>query len=237
MPLKSGSSPEIVSQNISELHSGKTFARTMAKFGKKKADKQSVAIALSNSRKGRKDGGKIPHLASGGVPWFARQSARNMVHTGPIGGIGPGRKDIHNMNVPSGAYVLPAESISHLGQSNTAHGLAMASHMFGASGPYGSSGGPYGVKIPSGRGGGGTGTPKPPKLGKLADGGATEDKTMGMPVPIKSASGEFVIDPSIVKNIGEGSLEAGHKSLDRWVMKLRAKHIATLKKLPKPAQS
>ncbi len=51
MPLKRGASQSTVSQNISELHKGKTFARTRRKFGKKKADKQAVAIALSQARK------------------------------------------------------------------------------------------------------------------------------------------------------------------------------------------
>lgn len=53
MPLKPGSSQKTVSQNIRELHKGKTHARTMEKYGKKKADQQSVAIALENARKHR----------------------------------------------------------------------------------------------------------------------------------------------------------------------------------------
>lgn len=53
MPLKRGSSPKTVSSNIEELHKGKTFAKTAAKFGKKKADKQAVAIALSEARKSK----------------------------------------------------------------------------------------------------------------------------------------------------------------------------------------
>jgi hypothetical protein len=51
MPLASGTSQAVVSRNIRELHTGKTFARTKAKFGKAKADKQAVAIALSQKRK------------------------------------------------------------------------------------------------------------------------------------------------------------------------------------------
>lgn len=223
MPLIKSSSKDAVSQNI----------RTEKSAGK--PQRQAVAIALDVARRSkRKTGGGIPRMADGGVPWFARSEARAMMHTGPIGGIGPGRVDIHSMNVPAGAHVLPADSISHLGQNNTAAGLAKAAHMFGASGPYGSgSSGPYGVKIP--HGGGGTGAPKPPKLGKFAKGGEAGDTT-GQPVPIKSASGEFVIPPEIVKSIGGGSLDAGHAAIDKWILKLRARHIATLKKLPKPAK-
>lgn len=51
MPLKSGKSKKTISKNISELYSGKTYAKTKKKFGKKKADKQSVAIAFSKARK------------------------------------------------------------------------------------------------------------------------------------------------------------------------------------------
>jgi len=54
MPLKSGSSQKTISQNISELHSGNTFARTKAKFGKAKANKQAIAIAYSKARKSKK---------------------------------------------------------------------------------------------------------------------------------------------------------------------------------------
>lgn len=51
MPLKKGSSKATISNNIKEFHSGKTFAATSAKFGKAKANKQAVAVALSTARK------------------------------------------------------------------------------------------------------------------------------------------------------------------------------------------
>lgn len=54
MPLKTGKSPKTVSANISELHKGKTFAKTSKKFGKAKANKQAVAIALSQARKSKR---------------------------------------------------------------------------------------------------------------------------------------------------------------------------------------
>ena len=49
MPLKKGK--KNVGANIRELHKGKTYARAKRKFGKKKADKQAVAIALNTARK------------------------------------------------------------------------------------------------------------------------------------------------------------------------------------------
>lgn len=69
MPLKSGSSSSTVSSNIKELHSGKTYARTESKFGKHKADKQAVAIALSNARKtGRAMGGPVAGMMTSPAP-------------------------------------------------------------------------------------------------------------------------------------------------------------------------
>ena len=70
MPLKKGKSQAVVSENISELHGGKTHAKTAKKFGTKKADKQSVAIALSQARKsGRKQArGAVPrHMRGRGM--------------------------------------------------------------------------------------------------------------------------------------------------------------------------
>ncbi len=42
MPLPRGNP---IGTSIKELHKGKTYARTKAKFGKAKADRQAVAIA------------------------------------------------------------------------------------------------------------------------------------------------------------------------------------------------
>jgi hypothetical protein len=53
MPLKSGKSPKVVSSNIRELHSGPQYARTKSKLGKRTADKQAVAAALSQKRKSK----------------------------------------------------------------------------------------------------------------------------------------------------------------------------------------
>jgi hypothetical protein len=51
MPLKPGTSRKTISGNISEFHKGKTFAHTKAKFGKTRADKQAVAVALNTARR------------------------------------------------------------------------------------------------------------------------------------------------------------------------------------------
>jgi hypothetical protein len=50
MPLRKGAK---VGDSIRELHEGKTFAKTKAKFGKKRAQKQAIAIAEKNKRAGK----------------------------------------------------------------------------------------------------------------------------------------------------------------------------------------
>lgn len=54
MPLKSGYSEKTIAHNISELHGGKTYEHTEEKFGKGKANKQAIAIALAKSRESKK---------------------------------------------------------------------------------------------------------------------------------------------------------------------------------------
>ena len=51
MPLKKGKSKKVISSNIKELHTGKTYAKTKKKFGKKKANAQAIAIAFDKARK------------------------------------------------------------------------------------------------------------------------------------------------------------------------------------------
>jgi len=51
MPLKTGRGKATIASNIKELHGGATFAKTSRKFGKKKANAQAVAIAMSQARK------------------------------------------------------------------------------------------------------------------------------------------------------------------------------------------
>jgi hypothetical protein len=46
MPLIPGKGPAVVSQNIREFHKGPTFQHTAEKFGKARADKQAIAVAL-----------------------------------------------------------------------------------------------------------------------------------------------------------------------------------------------
>jgi len=165
----------------------------------------------SNGQMGQVRGYAPGGIAAPQMPWFARQEARNMTHSGPIVSAVPGRTDRLNMNVKSGSYVLPAETVSHLGQSNSIAGLKVAGHMFG---------------------GGHNSMPKPPPMVKFAQGGATGDHK----VPIVAAGGEYVIEPEQVARIGGGSVDRGHRILDAFVLHMRKKHIDTLRHLKPPAK-
>jgi hypothetical protein len=53
-------------------------------------------------------------------------------------------------------------------------------------------------------------------------------------VPIIAAGGEYIIHPDVVQDVGHGSISAGHRVLDKFVVNTRKKYAETLKKLPGP---
>jgi hypothetical protein len=243
MPLIKSGSREAIAANI------RTESQT-------KPHKQAVAIALDVARraKGRAYGGPMgapPPSLMQGYSWFEKREARNLGHTGPVVSAVPGRTDRHSIKVPSGSFVLPADTVSHLGQSNSIAGMKAASHIFGHAGPYGSG---HGMSI--GHGPGAPALPHPPKVSKLASGGSDEGGARGdedgQLVDVIVAGGEHVIPPFICRNIGRAAragsaekgaripyhpddLKIGHAVLDKFVMNTRADHVKTLKKLPEPA--
>jgi len=139
------------------------------------------------------------------------------LHTGPIHSQVAGRTDHLPMHVPNGAYVLPADIISAMGEGNTIAGFKHAKRIFGGTpygggaAPYGGSGGPYGAQMPGKAHGGEVGA-----------------------VPIVAAGGEYVLAPHEVIAAGDGDLELGHRVLDEFVKRYRAQTIKTLKNLPGP---
>lgn len=51
MPLLKGTSRKTIKKNFEEFGAGKTYARTEAKYGKSRADKQRIAVVLSEKRR------------------------------------------------------------------------------------------------------------------------------------------------------------------------------------------
>lgn len=112
MPLNKSSSDSAFKENVS------TLMHEVGESPHVQSKDQALAIAYDVKRraKKRKRGGKVK------------------IHVGPIDSAVPGRTDKHNMNVESGSYVLPSETISHLGENNTEAGYEIAKRMFPDSG-------------------------------------------------------------------------------------------------------
>ena len=130
MPLAKGSSQTVVSRNISEL----------MRSGRKRD--QAVAIALKTARETK---------AVGGVSAPKPQTSKaDRLHVGPIHSPVAGRTDHLPMHVPSGAYVIPADIVSALGEGNTMAGFRTIKTMFskapaGAYAQGGATGEPVGI--------------------------------------------------------------------------------------------
>lgn len=137
-------------------------------------------------------------------------------HTGPIHSAVAGRTDHLPMSVPEGAYVLPADIVSALGEGNTMAGFKVAKSLFDVGDITGGT--PY--KAPA--------VPYDATLPHKAEGGAASA------VKIIAAGGEHVIPPEAVTRIGKGSLDDGHQILDHFVKQVRAGTIKKLSRLPGP---
>jgi hypothetical protein len=167
-------------------------------------------------------GGNVEPITWRGMDRQARASGGEVSvtqHVGPIHSPVAGRTDHLPMNVPNGAYVIPADIISAMGEGNTMAGFKHMRRMFAGNpykpdgGPYDSHGGPYNEPL------------------ERRDGGQVNG------VPIVAAGGEYVLAPHEVRYAGNGSLEAGHRALDDFVLRTRAETIKTLKKLAPPKKN
>lgn len=130
------------------------------------------------------------------------------MRTGPLVSDVPGRTDQHAIDVPEGAYVIPADVVSGLGEGNTLAGMKILENLF----------------------------PKPMRAGKIKRHAEIPPPRMnrGGPVPIAAAGGEYIIDPETVAEIGGGDLEQGHRTLDEFVMRARQNIIQQMASLPPP---
>ena len=249
MPLQKGSSQGVVSNNIKEFHTGKTYAHTKSKFGKARADRQAVAVAMSEA-KGRAFGGVAPMMGqafNSTMPQMPRNGVAGVSAPNPLMGSPNG------INAP-GAIVGAPGAYSRGG---TTHGLTKGAIVSAVPGrtdkhfthvPSGSFVIP--ADIVSGHGEGNTiagietlnklfklGSEKANHVSKLARGGH-----VGKPVPVKLAGGEIVVPPENVhetmcrvtkKNL---SLSQAHAAMDAWVIAQRKKLRKTLASLPGPAK-
>jgi len=115
---------------------------------------QAIAAALDEARKHNAGGGlnmlHVPHVHKAKIKQ-PKAFRYTMHHTGPIHSSVAGRTDHLPMHVPSGAYVMPADIVSGMGEGNTIAGFKHMRRMFGGTPrgggaqPYNHEGGPYGM--------------------------------------------------------------------------------------------
>jgi hypothetical protein len=167
-----------------------------------------------------------PKFAGGGdvkPPWYTISESRNLMRQGALHSPVPGRTDALPVTAQKGAYVVPADVVSGLGQGNTMAGTKTLESMFKT--------GPYGTTMPKMR------RPSLPTGNRrnrgFADGG---EVMMGEEpgVDIMAAGGEFIVPPEAVAEIGGGDIAHGHDILDAFVKKVRGDTIATMQQLPGP---
>ncbi len=175
------------------------------KYGKgEHGPHKALNIAYENRRKARAEGGGV--------------------FEGPIVSDVPGRTDKHPMDVASGSYVVPAETVSHLGENNTIAGLKHLKQL-----------GPHGIRKLAMAAKGAHDIARKHSLKRALGGSAGDDET-GHAVPIIAAGGEHILNPDEVKIIGGGDVTLGHRLLDNWVVENRKNHVKTLQKLDPPAR-
>ena len=177
----------------------------------------------------KKNGGEVDKLAAGGIPtsealspWYTRADERGMIQPeGLVMGTAGGRTDVHNVFLPSGSYVVPADVASGLGEGNSLSGASVMDRVM-HSNPYGIQGSAHrGSMIP----------PRAPAPFKENRGGKVKDH--GSLVPVVIAAGEMIYHPqTIIKKFG--SLEKGHSALDRFVVNTRKSVAKAMLRLPGP---
>lgn len=148
----------------------------------------------------------------------------------------PGRTDKINANVPAGAYIIPADIVSGMGQGNTDAGGAVLGKLMNR--------GPYNMNLPRSAARMGPRhsslgfTAKMPfGSGKMKQPGFADGGVSDNPTPIVAAGGEYVVHPDQVRALGAGDLDIGHDILDAFVKHQREQNIAKLRKLPGPKGS
>ena len=156
-------------------------------------------------------------------PFYIRQEAKGMGHTGGLNSSVMGRTDHLPIAAPAGSHVIPADVVSGLGQGNTQAGMGVLNHMFNS--------GPYGVGLNRMKS---SSLMRPPAAPKAPSPTSPMTFAAGGTVPTMMAGGEYVVPPETVAAIGGGDPEHGHDILDAFIGKTRAETVKTLQTLPGP---
>jgi hypothetical protein len=173
---------------------------------------QAIAIALDVAGRQRKD------------------RARGGSVVGALKGKGKGRADDIKISARPGSHVIPADVVSAMGGGNSIAGHDILGQMFPKSikprlqkGAMGQS-----KKVPN---------VSPTKIQSVnMFGGRSTGKMFsdGGSVPIAVSDGEFIISPEDVKDVGEGNIDAGHKVLNDFIIRVRASTVDQLKQMENP---
>jgi hypothetical protein len=134
----------------------------------------------------------------------------------------PGRSDRLPINVKSGSYIVPSDTVSAIGDGNSQAGAQILGHMLAS---HAAKMSPHEgmIDLPQMK------RPRRLRAKRLLSAGGEARE-----IPIIAAGGEFVIPPEDVQMIGGGDLDKGHSELDRFVLAIRKGAIKTLKGLKPP---
>jgi hypothetical protein len=181
---------------------------------------------VGSNKKNRAKGGPVNKALN--IAYEAKRQARadgGGVFEGPIISDVPGRTDKHPMDVAAGSYVIPSETVSHLGENNTLAGMKNLKQL-----------GPHGIRKMVMSVHGASEIARKHRLKRAIGGVASDEQETGHPVPVITAGGEHVLSPEEVRIIGGGDVSLGHRLLDNWIVQNRRNHVKTLQKLSPPAQ-
>lgn len=252
------------------LHgAGAGKAASIANAILKRTGDDGLAIATANkyAANHRANGGasdidaalRIAHRDAGGFtppapPYFERMEDSAIAHTrSPYGftvGTGLGRQDKNNVTLAPSSYVVPADVMAGLGEGNSLAGAKVWDTILNSM--------PWGIAKPQSAGH--RGPPSPPHDASLMQGitGAQQQPHLAAGgeaegVPIKSADGEYILDPEQVLRIGQfyspqrdidrypathgKMMRRAHQVLDGFIKHARGSNIKHLKGLRGPVGS
>lgn len=258
MPLRPGGSKRVISENISEFHGGKTYNTTKAKFGKKKADAQAVAVAMSNARKYAGGGEVTPDMRKKAHRYLTLTKDADDFQTSNTMKSFPSLQDIQaRKSLEISDAVRRTKGYAGGGQirgpgptfyQRDANRKLAQQGLIKSAIPGRTD--KHKVRVPAGSyvlpadfvshvGQNNTLAGDKFLRKRFGAGGGVAFARGGRapdPVDIIVAGGEWLVHPESVAKIGGGDLKRGHDILDKEVLSARKNHIGTLSNLPGPKQ-